>query len=330
MTKFRWGLPILAMVVWISLPAWAGDKEEAKQLFDAGLKLMKLDDFAAAAANFERSTSLFPTQNSLFNLANCYQALRRYGDALTTLDRLNSNFLLKPEIKSEAARQEAEIRSLAARLILRVAPGDAELTVDGKDVGTGSTRGPVVLPPGDHIIDAVRPGYRSQRLTVQLFSGKEQVESVALEAEPSQPSGVAEVPVAPSPSASGSARDSAFTVTPIEGPRTQGSALRIVAWSAAGAALAAGVVAATFWRIADGHNSDYQRYNTGDPTLLAQRDAAKTDTQRADKVAIGCGVAAAALAVTAGITYWLGRGSTSTANAGATVSLSPVGLLVTY
>jgi tetratricopeptide (TPR) repeat protein len=107
---------VAVLVGCASWSAVAGDKEEAKQLFDAGLKLMYLDDFAGASANFERSVALYPTQNSLFNLANCYKALQRYGDAIAAIERVRKDFAgkLKPEIKDAAERQQQEIYSLVA------------------------------------------------------------------------------------------------------------------------------------------------------------------------------------------------------------------------
>ena len=54
-------LCVAILVICAAWSALAGDKQEAKQLFDAGLKLMNLDDFAGASANFERSVALYPT-----------------------------------------------------------------------------------------------------------------------------------------------------------------------------------------------------------------------------------------------------------------------------
>ena len=171
-----------------SWSAIAGDKEEAKQLFDAGLKLMHLDDFAGASANFERSVALYPTQNSLFNLANCYKALQRYGDALAVIERLKRDFAgkLKPEIKEAVERQQQDIQSLVARLTLRTVPADATIKIDGKDVGHGPTLGPLLLGPGEHEIEAARPGYRSEHRTVKLVSSVERTEKFVLEVETGQ------------------------------------------------------------------------------------------------------------------------------------------------
>lgn len=326
--KKRVGLLGLAIVVCAAFPAIANEKDQAKQLFESGLKLMKLDDFAAAAANFERSTALFATQNSLFNLANCYQAMRRYGDALTTLERLNHDFgkVLKPEIKSAAARRETEIRSLVARLTIQMEPSDASLTVDGKDAGTGLVRGPLLLAPGDHVMEATRPGYRSQRRSVQLVSGKEQLEMVGLEAEPILPSVATPLPVV-SPAVA-VAQTSDLSGGLESGAKPRSRALTIVTWSTLAGAVAAGATAGTFWLIARGHYSDYEKYNNGDASLAQKRNAAKSDTQSASNVAIGCGIAAAALAVTAGVTYWIGRDSAQ--DTGGRVSLSPFGLTASF
>jgi hypothetical protein len=179
-------LCVVLLVTCVSWSAVAGEREQAKQLFDAGLKLMRMDDFAGATANFERSVGLYPTQNSLFNLANCYKAVQRYTDALNVLARLRRQFgdRLKPEIKEAADRQEQEIQSLVARLTIRTVPADAKVKIDGREVGTGPTLGPVMLGPGDHQVETSRPGYQDVRRSLQLVSGAEVTETFNLVAEP--------------------------------------------------------------------------------------------------------------------------------------------------
>ncbi len=328
--KMRLEFPLLTLALCLALPAVASEKDEAKQLFESGLKLMKLDDFVAAAANFERSTALFATQNSLFNLANCYQAMQRYGDALTTLERLNHDFgkVLKPEIKSATARREAEIRSLVARLTVQVEPVDARLAVDGKDTGAGLVRGPLVLSPGQHVIEATRSGYRRERRAVQLVSGKEQLELLSLEVEPSPTPAPTATPMQSPPVTVAPTPDLSSPVSQEPNPRTR--ALRIVTWSTLAGALAAGATAGAFWMIASGHYSDFQKYNTGDPSVAQKRDSARSDTQSASNIAIGCGIAAAALAVTAGVTYWLGRDDGQNTGQNTAVHITPFGLAAAF
>jgi len=70
-----------------------------------------------------------------------------------------------------------------ARLTLRTVPADATIKIDSKDVGQGPTLGPLLLGPGEREIEAARPGYRSERRTVKLVSGKDRSEEFVLEVE---------------------------------------------------------------------------------------------------------------------------------------------------
>ena len=175
-----------ALVAFRPSPAAAGDKEQAKRLFDSGVKLMQLEDFAAATADLERSVALYPTQNSLFNLANCYKGLQRYADALEVLARLRRDFgdKLKSEIKSAAERHEQEIQALVARLTIKTAPDDTSVNLDGRDLGAGPVLGPLVLAPGDHKLEATRVGHRSLQRSVRLVSGESRTEVLHLAPEP--------------------------------------------------------------------------------------------------------------------------------------------------
>lgn len=393
-------LCVAVLVACASWSALAGDKEQAKQLFDAGLKLMRLDDFAGASANFERSVALYPTQNSLFNLANCYKALQRYGDALAVIERLKRDFSgkLKPEIKEAVEREQQDIQSLVARLTLRTAPADATIKIDGKDVGQGPTLGPLLLGPGEHEIEAARPGRRSERRTVKLVSGVErsekfelevetgqvvvlvnlagasvfvderqvgttpltetlslppgrhvlgvraadhedaqrdievqagtkQVLDIVLSAKPTPVAAAAATPSSPEPEMSLPARASGT-------PRSQSSALTVATWTSLAGAVVAGVVAGTFWIISSSRHHDFETANStykGSPTLVNYNSAssARSDVQRSEWTAIGCGIGAGALAVTAVVTYLLKPG-TEEHKSNTTISLSPFGLAAKF
>ncbi len=393
-------LCVAVLVACASWSALAGGKEEAKQLFDAGLKLMHLDDFSGASANFERSVALYPTQNSLFNLANCYKALQRYGDALAVIERLKRDFSgkLKPEIKEAVEREQQDIQSLVARLTLRTAPADATIKIDGKDVGQGPTLGPLLLGPGEHEIEAARPGRRSERRTVKLVSGLDRTEKfdlevetgqvvvlvnlagasvfvdgqqvgttpltetlslppgrhvlsvraadhedaqrdievqagtkqvldIVLSAKPTPVAAAAATPSSPEPEMSLPARASGT-------PRSQSSALTVATWTSLAGAVVAGVVAGTFWIISSSRYHDFETANStykGSPTLVNYNSAssARSDVQRSEWTAIGCGIGAGALAVTAVVTY-LPKPGTEEHKSNTTISLSPFGLAAKF
>jgi hypothetical protein len=381
-----------------SWTAVAGDREEAKQLFDAGLKLMHLDDFAGASANFERSVALYPTQNSLFNLANCYKAMQRYGDALAMIERLKRDFAgkLKPEIKEAVERQQQDIQSLVARLTLRTVPADATIKIDSKDVGQGPTLGPLLLGPGEHEIEAARPGHRSERRTVKLVSGKDRSEEFVLEVETGQVAvlvnlagasvyvdgqQVGTAPLtealslapgrhalivraadhedakrgfevqagtkqvldivlsakpAPMPVAGAAATPSTpaseiSLSTRVSGtPKSKSSTLTVVTWTSLAGAVVAGVVAGTLLIIRNSEYNDFQKYNglyrtSGSSDDDQKRRVDLSDMNRSKWIAVGCGIGAGALAVTALVTYLLNSGAEEN-KSNTTVSLSPFGL----
>jgi hypothetical protein len=105
-------------------------------------------------------------------------------------------------------------------------------------------------------------------------------------------------------------------------------ALRVVAYSAAGGAVVAGILAGAFKLIADSHYRDFEKYrDAGDQRKM---DAAKSDTTSARNIAIGAGITGAALAVTACVTYLLGSSTSPSEKGGAAVSLSPAGLGVVF
>jgi hypothetical protein len=391
-------LCLAILVTCVSLSAVAGEKEQAKQLFDAGLKLMRMDDFAGATADFERSVALYPTQNSLFNLANCYKAVQRYTDALNVLARLRRQFAdkLKPEIKEAADRQEQEIQSLVARLTIRTAPADAKVKVDGRELGSGPTLGPLMLGPGDHEIEASRPGYQDLRRSVQLVSGAEVAETFNLVAEPghlalrtnadgasvlvdgkevgktplagalSLPAGRYVVTVersgyepaersvdvtagaqqdleiqlirqalAPAavPTAQSAPTDPAFATAVAPAPEAQPRlrAAKIVMWSSLAGAVAAGIVAGVYWKLADNQFQTWEDLNAKfktDFSVKASRDAAQNATTHDSRIAIGCGIGAGALAVTALVAYLIDGSDKGTEHA--RVALSATGLNVSF
>jgi hypothetical protein len=377
--------------------AVAGEKEEAKQLFESGLKLMRVDDFAGASADFERSIALYPTQNSLFNLANCYRALQRFGDAVETMQRLERDFAgkLKPEIKASIERQLLEIQLLVASLTLETAPSDATITVDGKVVGTGPTLGPLLLAPGEHDIEVSRPDHRKLRRTLKLEPGVARTEKLVLELDTGslvvranlagaavfvdgQPIGTTPLanpvaltvgkhalalraaeheeiertielqagerqvldilliakpaPVTAAPMVAAPPPPPALTLAVEQSPKPKSRALRVVTWSALAGSVAAGALAGTFAIILNRQNSDFQKYNDlyaeyGRPEDDTKRRGFADDMRLSAGIAIGCGIAAGALAATALVTYLVDSRTTSSESS---VSFSPNGFGVRF
>jgi len=76
-----------------------------------------------------------------------------------------------------------DARQEPARVTLEVVPGDAAIYLDGRFLGTAGElaggRPELVVDPGDHELEVVRPGYDSKRLSFSAESG----ETIELEVE---------------------------------------------------------------------------------------------------------------------------------------------------
>jgi len=108
--------------------------------------------------------------------------------------------------------------------------------------------------------------------------------------------------------------------------------LRVVTWTALAGTVAAAAVMGTFLIIRSGQASDFQKYNdlvekNGDPADRTSRQDAYDGMNRSKWIAIGSGIGAGALAVTALVAYLLDSGGQESKT---TVSLSPFGLGVKF
>lgn len=184
----------VSMTYWLSLGVFfsavpgtaAADEtgqEPARKHFENGLVLMQTEDYAGAAAEFEASVKLLPTKNGLFNLANCYKALHRYGDALKTVDQLRARFKndLDNEWLTEIDTFEKTLKGIIAALFVQVNEEGATILVDGVLVGTSPMADALLVGPGDHEITVAKEGFSSLKRTVKLVSGKKNIEHFELE-----------------------------------------------------------------------------------------------------------------------------------------------------
>ena len=95
---------------------------------------------------------------------------------------------VRPE--AEPAPDQAEsldARAEPGRLALAIQPDDASVYLDGRFLGTGrelaSLRAGLIVDPGTHTIEVVRPGREAATRYVQIVSGRETRIEVSLEGE---------------------------------------------------------------------------------------------------------------------------------------------------
>jgi len=148
----------------------ADDRAEAKRHFEAGVALINAENFSAAAVAFENALRLYPTRMVLFNLANCYWALQRYGEALDTIVRLEREFgdKLGRELEEEVRVFRDRVENLVGRLVVTVEPAGATISVDGRRVGVSPLAEALVLGPGDYEVEVSLTGYATLRRAVRV------------------------------------------------------------------------------------------------------------------------------------------------------------------
>jgi tetratricopeptide (TPR) repeat protein len=223
-----------------NVAARAEDKALGQKHFKAGVSLLKAEEYASAAMSFEASLEAFPTKNALFNLANCYKALKRYDEALQALARLRRDFAgkLGAELETEAVALEQEIRNLVGSLEIAVDRPGAAVLLDGREVGRAPLSRPLLLAPGNYEVTARLDGFAFAAETVRLLSGDEKHVRLAgreREAVPASP----QDPSEPSTRSTQSTRSTAQPP-----PAAKPSPLF---WAAAGGAVATGVLSGVFF-----------------------------------------------------------------------------------
>jgi hypothetical protein len=75
---------------------------------------------------------------------------------------------------------EQPFRPEASRLRLDVRPADASVYVDGQFRGTAGQLGELLLPPGPHRVEVVRPGFRTEERDFDLAPGSSRDLSIEL------------------------------------------------------------------------------------------------------------------------------------------------------
>jgi hypothetical protein len=158
-------------------------KKQAKKHFVAGMKLLNREDFAGAAAAFEKSVTLYSTKNGLFNLANCYQELRRYAEALAMFEQLENVYSdeLDDEMLGAVVRHKKEILEHIAVLEIDVSMSGAIVRVDGEVVGKSPLPSNLYLEPAEVEVSVSLGGFEPETRVVNLAAGSHAIERFNLE-----------------------------------------------------------------------------------------------------------------------------------------------------
>lgn len=176
-------LPILAAVLLLSAAARAQPRPDSPELLEArkqyavGAELARATRWSEALAAFEQSNAYHPHPLTVFNMAVCERALGRalharqlFRDAIRGAEAEPAQF---PRSRlAEAKGYEAELTASLVTLDVKVFPGDARLSVDGRPlrVEGGQASAGISEPgdpqpvPGEHFALLVDPGAHTFRV----------------------------------------------------------------------------------------------------------------------------------------------------------------------
>lgn len=310
-------------------------KELALRYFRAGLSLQKTEDFEAAIAAYQMSLELYPTKNTLFNLANCQRAQHRYADAWSSLKRLQAEFgsaLVEP-MSSTARAQLDELENLTAVLAIETQPTGANVEIDEQTLGTTPLSAPVRLKIGKHTVRVSLPGYQPATAVVELTPRQSTTRTFVL--SPDSSTTVDKAPDATQSQAAGSNTTPSATApagnpSPLLDAGIETSH-RAPAWSTVGlASMAAGAVG-----VAIGATLGIRAVGVNDE-LTAACDAGHCSANRAPQIErlerlvtaanIWCGVGAGLLITGATIVLWPSEEPTASS---VSLNVHPTGLSLT-
>jgi outer membrane receptor protein involved in Fe transport len=127
------------------------------------------------------SHRLAPNKNVLFNIARCFEALKRHEEAFRYWSDLNEDPSLLESDRKEALRALRRLAPHLALVEVSTSPVSAELFVDREDLGSrGQTPQTLALTPGRHSLIVKRAGFRSNETSVVVAKGTKVTRAIEL------------------------------------------------------------------------------------------------------------------------------------------------------
>jgi len=301
------------------------NKEQAKKLFDEGVDLEKKNDYLGALAKYKEAEANAVTAGLRFHKGYCLEMLGRLAsaqdeyDAAEKLAREQNKADVRTAILARLEIVRGRVPQIAVRFTADIRGG--EVQVDGQKVAAPLLEGKSFrIDPGDHVVTARAPGYKSWKRDVHVVEAITTTVDIAMDRD-----GTAAPPpvvVAPPPGqATTPAPSDPLTEPPKEADRSRSVVAPVLTTVGAVTLVVTGVV---FFAVAGGAKSD------ADAQCLQKVDC---DSERSkirtfDTLALGSFIGAAGLGVLS-VVLWT-SGSKSSASAPSTrIVATPTGAGIT-
>lgn len=184
----------------------ATDMAAARALGQEGVKLADTGNCQDAIERLSRAEKLFHAPTTLGRLGECQVQLGKIVDGTENLNKVVRESLAPGapaafvQAQERAKKVLAEAKPKIAKLKIAVAgPQDVAWTVkvDGEPMPLANLNTNRPMDPGEHVVEATAPGYKTARAKVTLPEGGNDSVALTLEADPNAPK--AEPTPAPAP-----------------------------------------------------------------------------------------------------------------------------------
>jgi len=192
--RSRARLPGRALTILLTLCIASGARAEeasskalASREFRRGIALAKTNDLAQAADAFENAYRTHPHYAVLYNLGQAYVGLGKPVEAVRAFEKFleDGGNAIDGARRADVERIVKRERTRIGWVELTLVPGDAEVFVDDRAMGSGSASSRLALAAGQHTI-AVRKAGHATRLESLAVKGGETLR-LSLSLAPDEP-----------------------------------------------------------------------------------------------------------------------------------------------
>jgi len=156
-------------------------KVQAQVLLDEGTQAYGRGDYATALDKFTAAYKIFPSPKLWFNIGQANRDLGRPVEAVQAFDRfLREAGDAPPETLAEARRSAAELKTKLGQIKVSCATDGAEVTIDGKQIGSTPLGEMVWTTPGRHQVAVQHEGFSPAIEDVVVVTGKVAVVDIPL------------------------------------------------------------------------------------------------------------------------------------------------------
>jgi hypothetical protein len=151
----------------------AGQRDEAKRRFQAGLDLFKEGNYQASLVEFKRAYEIAPNYNVLYNIGQVYFQLQDYVNASKYLNQYldEGGKRITPQRRQEVEGDLDKLKGRIAQVTVTVNVSGAQITVDDQLLGTSPIGQPSLVSAGRRTFTAAKEGRQTVRKVVEVAGG---------------------------------------------------------------------------------------------------------------------------------------------------------------